>query len=147
MKELSNLAISSNEKREQRIMLLRAKYNDEKYNTIEDVVNDTGYTDKTVRKWAIDGNIPLIDTNNQTIVPITFENKRVINMHKRQEHINQLRKLFYSKQAITSKSCAKKMRYPEKTIIKWAFLDKIPLLLPNGKPVVPLTEENKPDWI
>ena len=27
MKELSNLAISSNEKREQRIMLLRAKYN------------------------------------------------------------------------------------------------------------------------
>ena len=96
MKELSNLAISSNEKREQRIMLLRAKYNDEKYNTVEDVVNDTGYTDKTVRKWAIDGNIPLIDTNNQTIVPITFENKRVINMHKRQEHIYQLRKLFYS---------------------------------------------------
>ena len=38
MKELSNLAISSNEKREQRIMLLRAKYNDEKYNTVEDEI-------------------------------------------------------------------------------------------------------------
>ena len=72
---LDNLANSSYERRQQRIMKLRRDFNDMKYITVDSVVKLTGYTEATVIKWAKDGNIPLLIDNGTTVVPVTDENR------------------------------------------------------------------------
>lgn len=59
----------------------------------------SGYTAKTVAKWAQDGNIPLLDEESNTmIVPQTKQNQRMINEKRQIEHINYLSMIFNSKQ-------------------------------------------------
>ena len=36
-----------------------------------------GYTERTVEKWAKDGNIPLLRNDGKTVVPVTNENSPV----------------------------------------------------------------------
>lgn len=87
MSTLDNMAHASNERRNQNIMKLRQAFNDEKYNTISQAAKDTGYTYQTVKKWAIDGDIPLLDENGTSIVKITEDNQRKVNEKRRIEHI------------------------------------------------------------
>ena len=72
---LSNLAISSNEKREQRIMRLRNAFNNQKYVTVASAAQGTGYAYSTVLKWCKDGNIPMLDSEGEPVVPIINDNK------------------------------------------------------------------------
>lgn len=74
MSSLSNLAMASNEKREQNIMILRAAFMKREVITVESAVKKFGYTEKTIIHWAKDGNIPLL-LNNQPLVPVTRENR------------------------------------------------------------------------
>lgn len=71
---LTDMALASNEAREQRIMKLRRDFNNKKYITVQSVVNGTGYVYNTVLKWAIDGNIPLLGNDGKPVVPLTEEN-------------------------------------------------------------------------
>ena len=144
---LNDLATSSNERREQRIMLLRKGFNEEKYNTISEAAEVCGYSYNTVKKWAIDGDIPLLDINGKPIVQVTQNNKRVINPKIIMLNIKILSNLFNSKKAITVTACSKYLKYPEATVVAWAIDGNIPLLTRIGKPVVPLSNENKPNWL
>ena len=74
-------------------MKLRQAFNDEKYNTISQAAKGTGYTYQTVKKWAIDGDIPLLDENGTSIVKITEDNQRKVNEKCRIEHINKLNEI------------------------------------------------------
>ena len=136
MSTLDNMAHASNERRNQNIMKLRQAFNDEKYNTISQAAKGTGYTYQTVKKWAIDGDIPLFDENGTSIVKITEDNQRKVNEKRRIEHI-----------AITVSACASKLGYPEETIISWAKQGEIPLLMANNELVVPFNEYNRPYWL
>ncbi|WHS19647.1 hypothetical protein O2U01_05920 [Ligilactobacillus salivarius] len=101
MSTLDNMAHASNERRNQNIMKLRQAFNDEKYNTISQAAKGMGYTYQTVKKWAIDGDIPLLDENGISIVKITEDNQRKVNEKRRIEHINKLNEIF----RFFSKSC------------------------------------------
>lgn len=146
MGKLDSLGSASNERRTQNIMRLRQNYNDEKYNTLEDVVADTGYTLKTITSWAIDGNVPLLDKPGSPVVAITPDNKRHVNPKVRSKHINDLCELFYDQKATTITACASKMGYPVATIINWAKQGDVPLINPDGQPIVPLNDTNTPVW-
>ncbi|KRM13305.1 hypothetical protein ABTQ33_03700 [Paucilactobacillus suebicus] len=146
MGKFDNLAAASNEHRNQNIMLLRQGFNDEKYNTLEDAVNATGFTLKTVTSWAKDGNIPLLDNNGATVVTVTSENSRQINAKNRTKHINDLCAIYYDQQATTVSAYAAKMGYPESTVTNWARLGDVPLISSNGNPIVPLNDTNTPSW-
>lgn len=99
MSTLDNMAHASNERRNQNIMKLRQAFNDEKYNTISQAAKGTGYTYQTVKKWAIDGDIPLFDENGTSIVKITEDNQRKVNEKRRIEHINKLNEIFHKKRS------------------------------------------------
>lgn len=71
---LSDLATSSNEKREQRIMRLRKWFNEEKVVTVTSAVKKTGYKEATIIRWCTDGDIPLINRNGEPVVPLTKKN-------------------------------------------------------------------------
>ena len=76
MSSLSNMATSSNEKREQRIMRLRRMFDDGEVATVMSAVNKFGYSYATIVKWCKDGNIPLLDTEKGSyVVPVTDNNK------------------------------------------------------------------------
>lgn len=72
---LSDLATSSNEKREQRIMRLRNWFNNQEVVTVKAAENKTGFKPATIIKWCQDGNIPLIGEDGQPVVPLTPANK------------------------------------------------------------------------
>lgn len=72
---LSNLANSSNEKREQRIMRLRQWFNHREVITVKSAENKTGFKPATIIKWCQDGNIPLIGEDGQPVVPLTDQNR------------------------------------------------------------------------
>lgn len=72
---LSDMALASNERREQNIMQLRNMFNQQKVVTLASAVKATGYTSNTIKKWCLDGNIPLFIDNDHTVVPLTNENK------------------------------------------------------------------------
>lgn len=72
---LSNLANSSNEKREQRIMRLRQWFNHREVVTVKSAENKTGFKPATIIKWCQDGNIPLIGEDGQPVVPLTDQNR------------------------------------------------------------------------
>ncbi|GAW64668.1 hypothetical protein FC65_GL001771 [Ligilactobacillus acidipiscis DSM 15836] len=145
---LGILGEASNEKRNQRIIKLRDAFNDERINTVQQVAKLSGYTVKTVAKWAQDGNIPLLDEENgATIVPLTKQNQRSINEKRQLEHINYLSMIFNKQEAITVAACAQKMNYPEETIIAWAREGDVPLLVGANETLVPLNDTNTPAWL
>lgn len=72
---LSNLANSSNEKREQRIMRLRQWFDHREVVTVKSAENKTGFKPATIIKWCQDGNIPLIGEDGQPVVPLTDQNR------------------------------------------------------------------------
>lgn len=72
---LSDMALASNERREQNIMQLRNMFNQQKVVTLASAVKATGYTANTIKKWCLDGNIPLFIDNDHTVVPLTDKNK------------------------------------------------------------------------
>lgn len=146
MSKLDQLGTASNERRTQNIMKLRNNFNHEKYNSITDAVQDTGYSYKTVVSWATEGNIPLLDENDRPIVPPTPQNARAINAQRRTQSINRLCELFYDQHATTVSACATQLHYPAETIIRWAQLGDVPLITAAGTPVVPLSETNTPVW-
>lgn len=70
------MGLASNEAKEQRILLLKKWFNNQEVITLQSAVKKTGYTEATIRKWAIQGDIPLWDTAKKTsIVPINSKNK------------------------------------------------------------------------
>lgn len=71
---LSDMANSSYEKRQQRIMQVRRWFNEQKVVTVESVMQKTGYSEKTVIKWAKDGDIPLIKKDGNPVVPLNEQN-------------------------------------------------------------------------
>lgn len=72
---LSDLATSSNEKREQRIMRLRQWFNNQEVVTVKAAENKTGFRPATIIKWCKDGDIPLIGDDGQPVVPLTEQNR------------------------------------------------------------------------
>lgn len=72
---LSDMALASNERREQNIMQLRNAFNQQKVVTLAAAAKMTGYTETTIKKWCVDGNIPLFIDNDHTVVPLTNHNK------------------------------------------------------------------------
>lgn len=75
MSSLSNMATSSNEKREQRIMQLRRLFNEGKVATVKSAMDKFGYSYSTVVKWCKDGDIPLFDTQKKDyVVPTNSHN-------------------------------------------------------------------------
>lgn len=148
MSKMGLMGESSNERRNQRIMKLRNAFNDEQFNTIQEVADYSGYTVNTVRKWAIDGDIPLLDEETgQTVVKKSPANKRHINESNRMKHIKQLTDIFDKQQAVTVQACSQKMKYPEKTIVNWAKIGDVPLICGANKTVVPMTDANRPIWL
>lgn len=148
MGKLGIFGEASNEKRNQRIIKLRNAFNDERINTVQQAAKMSGYTAKTVAKWAQDGNIPLLDEESNTmIVPQTKQNQRMINEKRQIEHINYLSMIFNKQEAITVAACAQKMNYPEETIIAWAKDGDIPLLVGSNETLVPLNDTNTPAWL
>lgn len=75
MMALSDMALASNERREQNIIQLRNMFNQQKVVTLASAVKVTGYTANTIKKWCVDGNIPLFIDNDHTVVPLTNKNK------------------------------------------------------------------------
>ena len=76
MKTLSNFVLAINEAKEQRIMRLRNMFNKQEAVTIQAAAMKTGYTVGTVRRWAKEGNIPLIDGDTgDSVVPMTEKNR------------------------------------------------------------------------
>ena len=72
---LKNFALASNEKREQNIMKLRNGFYKREYYPIDGARTKMGgYTYKTVEHWAKDGDIPLFNKYNDTIVQIRRAN-------------------------------------------------------------------------
>lgn len=75
MSSLRNLAMSSNEAKEQRIMKLRKMFHNQEVITVGSAVKKTGFSRQTVVKWCKQGDIPLWDENtNSSVVPTTLEN-------------------------------------------------------------------------
>lgn len=72
---LSNMAFASNERRLQNIMKLRNAFNQQKVVTVAAASEMMGYTETTIKKWCLDGNIPLFIDNDHTVVPLTSRNK------------------------------------------------------------------------
>lgn len=147
MRGLTNMGLSSNEKRNQNIIQLQNGFHDERFNTIQEASKIMGYSYETVKKWAIDGNVPLIDKYGKSVVPLTPQNERKINYQRQETHINQLRELFNTQKAVTIRSASKTMGYPEKTVMFWALKGDIPLLSSSNTPVVRLHEKNCPKWL
>lgn len=71
---LNDLAFSSNEKKIQRIMRLRNSFNKREVITIRSACAKTGYAESTIIKWCKEGNIPLLQDDGKSIVPLTDEN-------------------------------------------------------------------------
>ncbi|MBZ2406624.1 hypothetical protein [Liquorilactobacillus hordei] len=71
---LNDLAFNSNEKRLQRIMKLRRDFNEKKVVTVKSASAATGYAYSTIVKWCKDGDIPLVDIEGKTVVPMTDKN-------------------------------------------------------------------------
>lgn len=74
MKQLTSMGTASNEKREQRIMQLRVDFRKQKVITVASAAAAYGYSENTIRKWAKDGKIPLLESGSKTVVPLTFDN-------------------------------------------------------------------------
>lgn len=72
---LSNMANASNEKFNQRVMILKRNFNDQKWVTVQSVMQATGYTEATVLKWAKAGNVPLLKPDGAPVVPLTKANR------------------------------------------------------------------------
>lgn len=73
---LSDMATSSNEAREQRIMRLRQLFLHGKLVTVQSAVNYFGLTRTTIVKYCLDGDIPLVDElNESTIVAVNDRNR------------------------------------------------------------------------
>lgn len=76
MNGLTNMGLSSNEAKEQRIMKLRRDFNDKKVITVQGAVEKTGYSAATIIKYAKEGEIPLWDNKkNESVVPINNSNR------------------------------------------------------------------------
>lgn len=75
MSKLDVMGDASYEARQQRIMRLKNAFNNQELITVASVVKKWGYRESTVIGWAKAGNIPLIGSNNQPVVPMTDENK------------------------------------------------------------------------
>lgn len=147
MRGLTNLGLSSNEKREQNIIRLQNGFHDEQFNTIQEASTALGFAYETVKKWAIDGNIPLLDKYGNHVVPLTASNARKVNYNRQEQHIKHLRTLFDSQKAVTIRSASKLMGYPENTVIFWALKGDIPLLSSTNTPVVQVHNGNRPKWL
>lgn len=73
---LTNMALSSNERREQNIIRLRQAFNKRQVVTVKSAMQWCGYSRTTILRWAKDGNIPLIDDKSgKTVVAMTSQNK------------------------------------------------------------------------
>lgn len=74
-KALDRMGDASNEKREQRIIKMRVDFNHQVVMTVASAVAHYGYAESTIRKWARDGQIPLIESDgHSTVVPLTSTN-------------------------------------------------------------------------
>lgn len=75
---LTDMALSSNERREQNILCLRRAFNDQQVITVQSAVLWSGYSRQTVIKWAKDGDIPLFDEQQKdSVVKLTVQNRPV----------------------------------------------------------------------
>ena len=73
---LTDMALSSNERREQNILRLRRAFNHRQVITVQSAVLWSGYSRQTVIKWAKDGDIPLFDEQqNDSVVKLTAQNR------------------------------------------------------------------------
>ena len=76
MNSLNNMGLASNEAKEQRIMRLRNAFNKQEVVTVQAAAKNTGFTASTVRRWAKQGNIPLLDGDTgKSVVPMTDKNR------------------------------------------------------------------------
>lgn len=66
---------------------------------------------------------------------------------KREQQIMVLRRNFNKKKWVTVESVVHGTGYRQATVIKWAKDGNIPLLKKDGTSVVPLTTDNRPDWL
>ena len=75
MGKLDQLGNASNEKRNQRIMVLRSDFAHRRVVTVNSAVKRYGYRESTVVRWAKDGDIPLITNDGKTtVVPVRQSN-------------------------------------------------------------------------
>lgn len=72
---LSDMATAANERLNQRVMVLRRNFNEQKWVTVKSVMQATGYTEATVLKWAKKGNVPLLKDDGAPVVPLTKANR------------------------------------------------------------------------
>ena len=72
---LSDLANASNERRLQNIMQLRRLFDDKVVVSVKSASKKFGYTEKTIVKWCIDGDIPLCNSDGTTVVELTSNNQ------------------------------------------------------------------------
>lgn len=73
--KVSLMGLSQNEVREENIMMLRNQFNLGKVITVKSATKSFGYTKQTIISWAKQGNIPLLISNQETVVPLTSKNK------------------------------------------------------------------------
>lgn len=75
---LYDMANASNEMREQNIMRLRNLFDHGYIMTVLAAHQRLGYTEATIKKWCRDGDIPLIDHQDEHgtvyVVPLTDQN-------------------------------------------------------------------------
>lgn len=73
---LNDLATASNEKRLQNIMRLQAGFRRQEFYTVSAAAKALGgYSYNTVLRWAKEGDVPLIGSNNKPVVELTEKNK------------------------------------------------------------------------
>lgn len=144
---LSDMALASNEKRQQRIMLLRQGFNEERYQSVSQAAAYFHYTYQTVAKWAKDGDIPLLDLHGRPVVPVTDANQAQVNLDRRLANINKLSNLFNQRKVVTVAAAAKEFKYSPQTIASWAVQGDIPLLQEDGTTVVAVNDDNLPAWL
>lgn len=67
---------------------------------------------------------------------------------RRLQNIMRLQVGFRRQEFYTVAAAAKSLGgYSYNTVLKWAKEGNVPLIGNNNKPVVPLTDENKPEWL
>lgn len=72
---LSDLANASNERRLQDIMRLRRLFDDQEVVSVSSAAKRFGYSEKTIIKWCVDGDIPLCYADGSTVVEVTVDNQ------------------------------------------------------------------------
>ena len=75
MSNLQNLGNISNEKKEQRILILHSLFKAGNVLTITGAAKHFGLSEATIIKYCKAGNIPMLDHAGQAIVPMTEKNR------------------------------------------------------------------------